>query len=164
VSLAFGTPASTSAPSLSFQGLSTAVTTAAKPFGSLTFGTSPAVTSTTGFNLSTPATTSQGTGFTLGGTATSTSGGGLFGLGVTKPLLFSPATTTTTSIGLAGTSIPSTTTTSIGLGGVDTTQTKSGLTGEREVLLFFPKQVMLHTILLVYCEASDKNHRVCNIR
>jgi hypothetical protein len=115
---------------LGFQGLQTAVTTAAT-LGSLTFGTSTAVTSAPGFSLSAPATTSQGTGFTLGGTATSTSGGGLFGLGVTKPLLFSPATSTTTSIGLAGTSVPSTTTISIGLGGVDASQTKLGLAGER---------------------------------
>ncbi|PNF35765.1 hypothetical protein B7P43_G12235 [Cryptotermes secundus] len=126
-SLAFGTP-STSAATVGFQGLQTAVTTAAT-LGSLTLGTSAAVTSASGFSLSAPATTSQGTGFTLGGTTTSTSGGGLFGLGVTKPLLFSLATSTTTSVGLAGTSVPSTTTTSIGLGGVDASQTKPGLAG-----------------------------------
>ncbi|XP_021928945.1 nucleoporin p58/p45 isoform X2 [Zootermopsis nevadensis] len=127
-SLSFGNPAPTSAAPLSFPGLSTAVTTAAKPLGGLPFGTSTAVTSATGFSLPTPATTSQGTGFTLGGTTTSISGGGLFGLGSTKPLLFSPSTSTTTSVGHAGTSVPMTTTL-VGLGGVDASQAKSGLTG-----------------------------------
>jgi hypothetical protein len=82
----------------------------------------------------------------LGGTTTSTSGGGLFGLGLTKPLLFSPATCTTTSVGLAGTSV-STTTTSIGLGGVDASQAKSGLTGEKFCYIF--KQLKLHAVLSV---------------
>ncbi|PNF14043.1 hypothetical protein B7P43_G03573 [Cryptotermes secundus] len=122
----FSTP-STSA-TVGFQGLQTALSTAAT-LGSLTLGTSTAVTSASGFSLLAPPTTSQGTGFALGGTTTSTSGGGLFGLGTTKPLLFSPATNTTTSIGFAGTSVPSTTMTSIGLGGIDVSQTKPGLAG-----------------------------------
>jgi hypothetical protein len=115
---------------LGFQGLSAPATTTAT-LGTLTFGTSTAATPATGFNLTTPATTTQGTGFALGGTVTSTAGGGLFGSGLTKQPLFLPTTSTTTSIGLAGTSVPATTTTSIGLGGVDTSQTKPGLTGER---------------------------------
>lgn len=124
--LSFGTPAATSTSSLGFQGLSTVTT--APTLGSLTFGTSTA-TPTTGFNLSAPTTTSQGTGFTLGGTTTSTAGGGLFGLGLAKQPLFSSTTSTTTSIGLAGTAVPATTTASVGLGGVDTSQSKLGLTG-----------------------------------
>lgn len=115
-------------PPVGYQGLQTAVSTAAA-LRSLGLGTSTPVTSAPSFGLSAPATTSQGTGFTLGGTATSTSGGGLFALNVTKPLLFPPATSTTTSAGFAGTSVSSTITTSIGLGGVDASQTKPGLAG-----------------------------------
>ncbi|PSN40192.1 hypothetical protein C0J52_12891 [Blattella germanica] len=119
-SLSFGTVTTTSAAPLGFQGLST--TTAAKPLGGLSFGTTTttAAAPATGFSLSAATSTAQTPGFTLGGTSTA---GGLFGLGLSKPLLGTSTVTTTTAI-----SAP-TTTASIGLGGVDTSQTKPGLTG-----------------------------------